>query len=81
MFKKFMARLAERRRNRARRATKAALHTFLRLEVLEDRLAPATVAWAGANNSGVGIWATPRNWVASTNRPNVKRRMATSRRG
>jgi hypothetical protein len=41
--------------------------SFLRLEALEDRLAPAVVTWTG--NGGDLIWDNPANWSTVTTTP------------
>jgi hypothetical protein len=41
MWKKFLARAAQRKKDRAGHARRAAVYTLLGLEVLEDRVTPA----------------------------------------
>ncbi len=73
MFKKFLARLAERKRARDSRARQAAVCASLRLEVLEDRLTPAPapifrppVEWQGARMGGTDAWNQGETWVQGT---------------
>jgi RHS repeat-associated protein len=51
---------------RRRPRGKAKLHAIYRrpgLEILEDRIAPATITW---NNAAGGDWDTPGNWSSGT---------------
>jgi fibronectin-binding autotransporter adhesin len=51
---------------KSRATPAAAFRTRLRLEALEDRLAPATHTWTGGAGAGNLNWSTPSNWQANS---------------
>ena len=70
MLKKFLARLAERKRERDRRERQARVQRSLGLEYLEHRLTPAPVPvfkppveWRGAQMGGTNAWNQGETWV------------------